>query len=96
MKPTLKNGDIYRYRPTGTVGKVTDVRERDGAVWAQLDYTGLYYDVSTLEPALESEYRPVSYKEKEMDRDIALQSIEQLQKVVEEVNIEDFTPSGGG
>jgi hypothetical protein len=93
---TLKIGDVYRYKPTGTVGKVMDIREREGAVWALLDYTNLYYDVRNLEPAPESEYRSVSYKETEKDQSIVLQSVEQLQKVVEEVNIDSYTPSGGG
>ncbi len=73
-----------------------DIREREGAVWALLDYTNLYYDVRNLEPAPESEYRSVSYKETEKDQSIVLQSVEQLQKVVEEVNIDSYTPSGGG
>ncbi len=73
-----------------------DVRERHGAVWALLDYTNLYYDIRNLEPAPESEYRSVSYKETEKDQSLAFKSVEQLQKVVEEVNIDSYTPSGGG
>lgn len=73
-----------------------DIRERDGEVWALLDLTNLYYDVRFLEPAPESEYRPVSYKETEKDQADMLKSIEDLQKVIEEVNIDTYTPSGGG
>lgn len=93
---TLKNGDVYRYKPTGTVGKIMDIRERNGAVWALLDYSNLYYDVQNLETAPESEYRSVSYKERERDQSGALRSAEKLQQAIEEVNIDSYTPSGGG
>jgi hypothetical protein len=89
-------GDICKYMPTSTVGKVTDVRTKDGKVWALLDFTNLYYDVSLLSPADASEYRKVSYKEREIGRNQVLQSVEQFAKTVEDVNIDDFMPSGGG
>lgn len=73
-----------------------DIRERDGKVWALLDYSNLYYDVQNLETAPESEYRALSYKEREKDQDEALRFMEMLQKTKEEVNIDEYTPSGGG
>ena len=92
-------GDIQKYIPTSTVGKVTDIRERDGKVWARLDFTGLYYEVSLLQSADVSEYKEVSYKEREKrsdSREGAKDVIEELRKLEEEIDIKDFTPTGGG
>ena len=62
----LQVGDLLKYIPTSTVGKVTDVKEKDGKVWVRLDFTDLYYDAVNLIPADPSEYIPVSFKEKRM------------------------------
>jgi len=82
--------------PTSTVGKVTDVRVKDGKEWALLDFTGLYYDASFLTPADISEYKEISYKERERDREQKLRSVEEFAKTAEDVNIDQFMPSGGG
>ena len=82
--------------PTSTVGKVTDVKEKDGKVWALLDFTNLYYDIAFLTPADASEYKEVSYKERERDREQKLRAIKQFEETAEEVNIDMFMPSGGG
>jgi hypothetical protein len=96
----MMTGDILKYLPTSTVGKVTDVRERDGRVWVRLDRTKLYYDQRFLTPADASEYKEVSFKELERssagDRKSARAFIEDLHEVEEEVDIRDLTPSGGG
>ena len=60
----MDNGDLVKYLPTSTVGKVTDIREKDGVTWVRLDYTDLYYDATTLVPADPSEYIEVSFKER--------------------------------
>jgi len=87
-------GDICKYLPTSTVGKIKEIREMRGKVWALLDFTGLYYDIDHLTQADISEYKEVSYKEREIRRGNA--AIEEFEKTAEEVNIETFTPSGGG
>jgi hypothetical protein len=95
----MMTGDILKYTPTSTVGKVTDVMERDGKVWVRLDFTGLYYDAGCLKAADPSEYIEVSYKEREKasaGREGAEAAIEELRKREEEVDIKRFTPSGGG
>jgi len=92
-------GDILKYIPTSTVGKVTDIRERDGRAWVKLDLTGLYYDAEYLKTADPSEYVEVSYKEREKGpagREGAEAAIEELRRTEEEVDIRRFTPSGGG
>ena len=83
--------DIVKYLPTSTVGKVTDIREQDGRSWARLDFTGLWYDVSLLNPCDASEYTPVSVKYREV-KEFDLQSaIESLNK--EDVDISNFSPT---
>ncbi|MCL1810735.1 MAG: DUF2098 domain-containing protein [Methanomassiliicoccaceae archaeon] len=95
----MNAGDILKYTPTSTVGKVTDVRERDGSVWIKLDVTGLYYDAQFLKAADPSEYKEVSFKERERStagRDGAEAALEELRKTEDEVDIRRFTASGGG
>jgi hypothetical protein len=93
-------GDILKYIPTSTVGKVTEVREKDGIVWVKLDNTGLYYDSAYLKPADKSEYKEVSFKEREKrsasNKEEAQAILDEMQKAEDEVDIKDFTPSGGG
>jgi len=79
---------------TSTVGKVLDVIEKDGKVWVQLDFTHLYYDSEYLQPADPSEYKEIKYKEREKNSD--LKTVQDYKEVAAEVNIETFTPSGGG
>lgn len=91
----MKVGDLLKYTPTSTVGKVTDVRERDGKIWARLDSTDLWYDSALLIPADPSEYIEVSFKEhKSAER--GREAIEELQKELEEVDTSEMMPSGGG
>jgi len=87
-------GDICKYMATSTVGKVMDIRERDGKVWALLDFTNLYYDTEYLTPADPSEYKEMHHKEREKRSD--LKTVERIAKAAEEVNIDMFMPSGGG
>lgn len=91
----MKVGDLLKYTPTSTVGKVTDIRERDGKTWARLDFTDLYYDVSLLIPADESEYIAVSVKERR-SYDGGREALEDLKKELEEVDTSEMMPSGGG
>ncbi len=77
------------------MGKVTDIRERDGKVWVRLDFTDLYYDAEYLIPADPSEYIEVSYKERKAyngGRD----ALDDLKRTLEEVDTSEMMPSGGG
>ncbi|MGI5964516.1 MAG: DUF2098 family protein [Candidatus Methanomethylophilaceae archaeon] len=92
----MQVGDFAKYLPTSTVGKITEIKEVDGKVWIRLDYTGLYYGSEYLIPAEESEYSPISYKEREKKFEGRMQSIEEAAKTAREVDISEFMPSGGG
>lgn len=91
----MEVGDLLKYTPTSTVGKVTDIKERDGKVWVRLDFTDLYYDASLLIPADPSEYIEVSFKERR-SYDGGRQAIEDIRKEAEDVDVSEFMPSGGG
>lgn len=91
----MKVGDLLKYIPTATVGKVTDIRERDGKTWARLDFTDLYYEVSLLIPADPSEYVAVSFKERR-SYDGGREALEDLKKELSEVDTSEMMPSGGG
>ena len=91
----VKVGDLLKYTPTATVGKVTEIRERDGKTWARLDFTDLWYDSGLLIPADPSEYIKVSFKERKSS-DGGRQALEDLQRELEEVDTSEMMPSGGG
>lgn len=93
---SLKIGDLLKYLPTSTVGKVTDVREKDGKVWVRLDFTDLYYDAANLVPAEPSEYIEVSFKERKVSERGQMKSIEDIKRETQEVDISEMMPSGGG
>lgn len=92
----MQIGDLLKYTPTSTVGKVMDIRERDGKVWARLDFTDLYYEASNLVVADPSEYIEVSFKERESTYEGGMKSVEDIQRETAEVDISEFMPSGGG
>jgi len=93
----MDTGDIVRYTPTSTVGKVLDVKEEDGVVWVKLDKTNLYYRQTLLVPASESEYKTTSFKERESKTPLAArEGFEDINKIEREVDISEMMPSGGG
>lgn len=50
----MAQGDTAVYSKTGTIGKVVRILEIDGKTWAELDSTGLLYDVNSLEASTET------------------------------------------
>lgn len=47
----LAQGDTVVYPKTGTIGRVVKILDIDGKTWAELDSTGLLYDINSLEPS---------------------------------------------
>ena len=93
----LEHGDILKYIPTSTVGKVLEIKEDDkGVTWVKLDYTGLFYDAKYLIPADPSEYIEVSFKERKSTYEGGKQTMEDIKAETEGVDISDMMPSGGG
>ncbi|MCQ2056161.1 MAG: DUF2098 domain-containing protein [archaeon] len=92
----MQLGEIYKYLPTSTVGKVLALRDRGGKSWALLDFTELWYDASLLVPADASEYKEIKFKYRKSNPHDNVRSIRDLIKEKEDVDISGFTPSGGG
>jgi len=66
----LREGISAVYKRTGTVGKVVELREMDGRVWAKLDSTGLFYDEDFLEIVEENfKFRPEQNLEEKEERE---------------------------
>jgi len=92
----MDKGDIVKYPPTSTVGKVTDIKSEDGIVWVKLDKTNLYYKESLLVPADPSEYKTTSFKEQQGKAFKGTATVRDLNRMEEEVDISEMMPSGGG
>ena len=89
----MQVGEFAKYRVTGTVGKVLEVRERDGVEWALLDTYSLWYVTSLLDPAQAEEYKRTSYKER--THKVTLGEMQGLTEEIE-ADISSMTPSGAG
>jgi hypothetical protein len=86
----LAQGDTAVYSKTGTVGRVVRIMELDGKTWAELDSTGLFYEINSLEPVAATgageERKPTGVKEpkKKVKRE----------KVAVEKGVEDMKDEG--
>jgi hypothetical protein len=88
-------GDYARYKNTGTVGKVLEVKQEAGVEWILLDTFNLYYDSTTLEPGLEVEYKTSSVKERTTG--LTVEDIEAMKEEISKVErYGSITASGGG
>lgn len=88
-------GDYARYKNTGTVGKVLEVKQEAGAEWILLDTFSLYYDSTTLEPATAQECKTFSVKERTTG--LTVEDIEAMKEEIAKVErYGSITASGGG
>jgi len=78
--------------PTSTVGKITDIKDVDGKVWAKLDHTNLWYDVQFLDECDPKEYKTVLFKYREGKGIDSQKFIDDL-KNKEDVDISGFSPT---
>jgi len=88
-------GDYARYKNTGTVGKVLEVKQEAGVEWILLDTFNLYYDATTLEPGSAVEYKTFSVKERTVG--LTVEDIEAMKEEIAKVErYGSITASGGG
>jgi hypothetical protein len=89
-------GDIVKYRNTGTVGRIEDIMVEEKVTWALLDTSDLYYDVSTLDPASEDDYRGAA--DREQGKRDQLEDLDRLRQEMAEMaeKVSKITPSGAG
>ncbi|HOP08667.1 MAG TPA: DUF2098 domain-containing protein [Candidatus Methanofastidiosa archaeon] len=88
----IEQGDYARYVNTGTVGKVSEIKEIDGRMFALLEGTDLYYDMEYLEKT----DKPVAKKEaiKELDIDKQKEMQEDLQRAIQSGEMSENTGAG--
>jgi hypothetical protein len=65
----IKEGQCVSYDKTGTTGKIVRLHSIDGRVWAEIDSTGLLYDVDVLEITSSENTKRDQKKENEMDKE---------------------------
>lgn len=88
-------GEYARYKNTGTVGKVLEVKVEAGIEWNLLDTFNLYYDATTLEPGSEVEYKTFSVKQRTTG--LTVEDIEAMKEEIAKVErYGSITASGGG
>ena len=88
-------GDYARYKNTGTVGKVLEIKQEAGVEWILLDTFNLYYDSTTLEPGSAQEYKVFSVKERTSG--LTVEDIEAMKEEIAKVErYGSITASGGG
>jgi hypothetical protein len=88
-------GDYARYKNTGTVGKVLEVKQEAGVEWILLDTYNLYYDSTTIEPGSALEYKTFSVKERTTG--LTVEDIEAMKEEIAKVErYGSITASGGG
>lgn len=92
----MQVGDLAKYRNTGTVGKVVEIKDEETVTWVLLDTTNLYYDAATLDPARPEEYRETTDREKGLKDQLA--EVNRLREQIEEMqeSVSKITPSGAG
>jgi hypothetical protein len=65
----IKEGQCVTYDKTGTTGKVVRLHSLDGKIWAEIDSTGLLYDVDILETASSENIKRDQKKENERGKE---------------------------
>jgi len=69
----IEEGMYARYVNTGTVGKVTELKEMDGRMFAFLEGTDMYYDVEYLEMTEKPVEKKKAIKEMDIEKQRAIQ-----------------------
>jgi hypothetical protein len=89
----MQTGDYVKYKNTGTVGKVVEVRTEEGVEWITLD-NKLVYHSAYLEPASVEEYRTTSVKER--TQGLSIEEIEKLKDDLMKAERHAYVTGGGG
>jgi len=93
----MEQGDIAKYRNTGTVGRIERTEDRSGAVWALLDSSRLWYDAAYLDPATEDELRD-AVERRTRPPEKSAQDLEREKEEMAEVaaKFSEISPAGAG
>ena len=94
MVVEIREDSLVRYKGTGTIGTVKVLKEEDdGAKWALLDTTGLYYRLDTLEAI---EKAPERKELEGMNLEQIKERFKQQQEMMDKAKMQDETLETGG
>ena len=85
-----------RYVETGTIGKVIDVRTKDGVEWVMLDKTNLWYRSKLVELLDEKDIKKSNYYDKESDGEVDIEAMKEKAQALEDLELDSKVAEGGG
>lgn len=83
-----------RYVDTGTIGKVIDIRSRDGSDWVLIDKTNLWYQSKLVELLDEKDLKK-KYNDKDND-EIDIEALKDKAASLENMEMDSSVAEGGG
>ncbi|WP_407391877.1 DUF2098 domain-containing protein [Methanobrevibacter sp.] len=89
--------DSYvRYVDTGTIGKVVDVRTKDGKDWVKVKKTNMWYRADLVELLDEKDIKKSTYYDKENDGEIDVEAMKEKVSKYEDMEMDSSVAEGGG
>lgn len=83
-----------RYVDTGTIGKVLDIKTKDGVDWVKVDKSGLWYRSNLLELLDEKDLKKRSSDDG--DEDIDIEALKEKASRLENMQMDSSVAEGGG
>lgn len=83
-----------RYVDTGTIGKVIDIRSRDGSDWVLIDKTNLWYQSNLVELLDEKDLKK-KYNDRDND-EIDIEALKDKASSLENMEMDSSVAEGGG
>ncbi|MBE6509565.1 MAG: DUF2098 domain-containing protein [Methanobrevibacter sp.] len=85
-----------RYVDTGTIGKVIDMKTKDGVEWVLLDKTNMWYRSKLVELLEEKDIKKSTYYDKESDGEIDIEEMKEKARALEDLELDSKVAEGGG
>ena len=83
-----------RYVDTGTIGKVIDIRSREGSDWVLIDKTNLWYQSNLVELLDEKDLKK-KYNDRDND-EIDIEALKDKAASLENMEMDSSVAEGGG
>ena len=87
-------GSYVRYVDTGTIGKVTDTRTKDGADWVLVDKTNMWYRSKLVELLDEKDLKKTD--DSRDDDEIDIETLKEKALDLENIELDSNVAEGGG
>ena len=85
-----------RYVNTGTMGKVLDMKTRDGMDWVKLDKTELWYRSNLVELLDEKDIKKSSFYDDRGDEELDVEAMKEKATALEDMQMDSSVAEGGG